>query len=104
MVDSSDPIPAAAKQLFALGDRTERAVRALFAEGQPSLFPDGNNSGAISKSDLQGLARAFLDQPWTDEQSERLLLHIAHHRAAGGSIDIPLISRWVLAHPDDAES
>ncbi len=100
----SDNIPPPAKQLFALGPKTEAAVVELFRTGQGSLFPNASDPPFIPEDEFKLLAGALFDQGWSDDQAEQLIQLLTVQKRTGKTVDIPLISRWVLAHPDDAES
>src|ERR1044072_1452926 len=101
----ANDVPLPAKQLFALGPKTEEAVRALFRDRQGSLFPrEEKKNRVVSPEDFELLARSLFDQHWSDEEAEKLISHMTTRKGEGKILDIALVSRWVLAHPNDAES
>jgi len=98
-------VPLSAKQMYSLGPRTEEAVRQMFHSPQGSLFPTDRMSGTtLPRDDFEFLSRALLNPKWSDEQAEELIKSIAVRRAAGEHLDLPLISRWVLAHHNKVSS
>jgi serine/threonine protein kinase len=101
---SNQHVPLAAKQMYAIGPLTEAALDEMFRPGQGSLFPS-EDLRPLPQNDFDFLARALLTPRWTDEQAETLIRGIASRRdETGDEIDIQLVARWVLAHPDDSAS
>lgn len=101
-----DYVPSEAKQMYALGPKTEAAIREMFRKPQQSLFADDERQHpSVPLPHLELLSRALL-QPvkWSDEQSTLLIEGVASKLARTGSVDLSLLSRWVLSHPDDAPS
>jgi serine/threonine protein kinase len=101
----NDNVPQSAKQLFALGSKTEEAVKGLFREHQGVLFDDESllHTPLIPTKDFGTLATALISTRWADDEAARLVRGYAAVRSTR-DIDISLLSRWVLAHPNDAGS
>ena len=78
---------------MAHGDLTAEAVYDLFDQG--SLFP-------VVEDDphLLELAEALRHRAWTDEEAATLIRAVKSIRDEGKTIDIRLVTRWVLAHDD----
>lgn len=102
----SDNVPTEAKQMYALGTRTEQAIKRMFEASELPLFPDADGAtGPIPRPTLGILASALLGPPrWSDAQAEALLVGLSQRISRDSKFDLSLVSRWVLAHPDDADS
>jgi serine/threonine protein kinase len=91
-------IPASARALTAIGDRTADAVALLYASDQASLFPPEDNQ------DFFDLAQALHKKRWTDVQSSELVRAYGEALAGGRQLDVRALTRWVLAHSDSAQA
>jgi serine/threonine protein kinase len=92
-------IPPPARKLTALGDLTTEALHGLFVGEQRSLFGPSQQV-----PDLSELATALDQASWSDEQAALLIEHYAGALREGRAVDLRLLTRWALAHPDDANS
>ena len=106
MRTSGDDVPSSAKALFALGPRTEDAVRAFFRPHQGTLFDESELGGVTAQAgeDFGQLAHSLTSSKWEDEAAADLILGCSERKASGFNLDVGLISRWALHHTNDVLS
>lgn len=95
---SLESIPVKARALTAIGDATFQAVEHLVTGSQSTLFP------VEVTEDYTDLAAAFQKNNWSDEESATLINAYAKERERGRQVDLSALTRWVLAHHNDADA
>jgi serine/threonine protein kinase len=92
-------IPANARKLTGLGDKTARAVEHLYQGGQRTLFQldDPFSIGVLAD------AMTSTVPAWSDEQAAQVIGGFAKALTSGRQVDTRLLARWVRAHVDNAQ-
>lgn len=105
MHNETDHVPPAAKQMYALGSRTEAAIKSMYKTHQIALFTEEDATVVpIPTDDLESLSHALLQPRWSDAEAESLILGLSSSLGRDPKPDVSLVSRWVMAHHDDSGS
>jgi serine/threonine protein kinase len=98
MSTSITDIPAKARNLTTLGDKTTKATVQFYGISQKTLFNDEE------KVDLSPLGEALIATNWSDTQAAKLIDAYHELTLAGRVTNIKLLARWAQFHPDDADT